>query len=102
MFAITDININIEDIQIIGDKRNLIKFQKVIGKNTFTFIKKFAGEDVYNKMILKNNKGLSKRKTTKLRMEVVGYFTINKWNNQEFPQIEIIDFNVFEGKEFRF
>jgi hypothetical protein len=35
-------------------------------------------------------------------MDVVGEFVINKWNDDEYPQVEIIDFNVSQAKEFRF
>lgn len=102
LFAITNISLSIEDIQLIGEKRNLIKFEKNIGKNKIVFIKKFSGEEIYNKMIMKSSKGLSKRKSSKIRMDVVGEFTINRWNDNEYPQIEIVDFNVFEEKDFRF
>lgn len=102
LFAVTDIALNIEDIKILGEKRNLIKFEKNIGNNKISFIKKFAGEEVYNKMIMKQSKGLSKRKSNKIKMDIIGEFAINKWNDSEYPQIEIVDFNVYEGKEFRF
>lgn len=102
LFAITDITINTEDIQLLGEKRNLIKFEKNIGNNKIVFIKKFASEEVYNKMIMKSNKGLSKKKSSKIKMDVVGEFTINRWNENEYPQIEIVDFNVSDVKEFRF
>lgn len=102
LFAVTNITLKMEDIQILGEKRNLIKFDKVIGENKITFIKKFAGEETYNKMIMKSHKGLSKTKSNKIKMDVIGEFTINKWNGNETPQIEIVDFNVSEVKEFRF
>jgi len=63
LFAITDITLSIEDIQLLGEKRNLIKFEKNIGNNRIVFIKKFASENVYNRMIMKSSKGLSKKKS---------------------------------------
>lgn len=102
LFAVTDITLNIEDIQLLGEKRNLIKFDKTIGKNKITFIKKFAGEEVYNRMIMKAHKGISKTKSNKIKMDIVGEFVINKWNENEYPQIEIRDFNVSEVKDFKF
>jgi single-stranded-DNA-specific exonuclease len=101
-FAVTDITLNIEDIQLLGDKRNFIKFDKIIGKNKITFVKKFANEEIYNKMIMKTHKGLSKMKSNKIKMDVIGEFVINKWNESEYPQVEIVDFNVSQAKEFRF
>ncbi|MDD4779078.1 MAG: DHH family phosphoesterase [Tissierellia bacterium] len=102
LFAITDITLNVEDIQLLGEKRNFIKFDKVIGKNKITFVKKFAGEEIYNKMIMKSHKGLSKTKSNKIKMDIVGEFVINTWNENEYPQVEIRDFNVTEVKDFRF
>lgn len=102
IFAITDVVLKIENIQLLGEKRNLIKFEKNIGNNNITFIKMFANEDMYNKMIMKSHKGLSKKSTSKVKMDIIGEFTINKWNGNEYPQINIIDFNVENAKEFRF
>lgn len=102
IFAITDITLKVEDIQLLGEKRNLIKFVKNIGENKITFIKKFAGEEVYNRMIMKSHKGLTKSKTNKVKMDIIGEFELNKWNKNEYPQINIIDFNVENAKEFRF
>ena len=102
LFAITNITLNITDIQLLGDKKNLIRIEKVIGKNKIVFIKKFAGEKIYNQMIMKNSKGLSKSKSSKVKMDIIGEFTINEWNGNKFPQIEIIDWNSSSCNEFRF
>ena len=101
IFCITDVNLKIEDIQLLGEKRNIIKFEKIIGGNKIVFIKMFAGEALYNKMIMKNHTGLSK-KNNKVKLDIIGKFTLNKWNGNEFPQIEIIDFNVSKEKDFKF
>lgn len=101
IFAITDIVLQVENIQLLGDKRNIIKFEKQIGNNKIVFIKTFAGEEIYNQMTMKNHKGLTK-KNNKVKLDVIGKFTINKWNNNEYPQIEIIDFNASKVKDFRF
>jgi len=102
IFAITQIILQVTDIQLLGEKRNLIKFEKNIGNNKITFIKMFAGEEIYNRMIMKSHKGLSKSKTNKIKMDVIGEFEINKWNDNEYGQVNIIDFNVENAKEFRF
>jgi len=101
IFAITDVSLKVEDIQLIGDKRNLIRFEKTIGNNKIVFIKKFAGENLYNEMIMKNHKGLSK-KNNKVKLDIIGEFSINKWNGMEFPQIEVIAFNASKEKDFKF
>jgi len=97
IFAITDVSLKVEDIQLLGDKRNLIRFEKTIGNNKIVFIKKFASENLYNEMIMKNHKGLSK-KNNKVKLDIIGEFSINKWNGMEFPQIEVIAFNVSKEK----
>lgn len=102
LFAITDISLNIEDIKLLGDKRNFIRIEKTIGNNKIVFIKKYANEDMYNQMIMKTKKGISKKSVGKVKMDVVGKFTINEWNDNKYGQIEIVDFNVSNLKEFRF
>jgi len=101
IFAITQVSLKVEDIQLLGDKRNLIRFEKTIGNNKIVFIKKFASENLYNEMIMKNHKGLSK-KNNKVKLDIIGEFSINKWNGMEFPQIEVIAFNASKEKDFRF
>lgn len=102
LFAITDISLNIEDIKLLGDKRNFIRIEKTIGNNKIVFIKKYANEDIYNQMIMKTKKGISKKSVGKVKMDIVGKFTINEWNDNKYGQIEIVDFNVSNLKDFRF
>ena len=102
LFAITDIYISTEDIKLMGSKKNIIRFDKKIGSNQITFIKFFANEDTYNKMIMKQKRGLSTKQVKKVKIDVIGKFKINKWQETEYPQIEIIDFNVSENKDFIF
>lgn len=101
-FAITDIYVKPEDIQLIGNKKNVIKINKTIGEQTITFIKFFANEELYNRMLLKSSKGLNRNTPKKLKFDIIGKFNINKWEGKEYPQVEIIDFNVTEGKKIRF
>lgn len=102
LFAITDIYISADDIKCMGDKKNIIRFDKQIGSNRITFIKFFANEDVYNSMILRQKHGLSKNKGKKLKIDIIGKFKINKWEGNEYPQIEIVDFNSTEEDDFVF
>lgn len=102
IFAITDIVIDVSAIQLLGDKRNLIKFEKVVGNNKITFIKTFSGEATYNMLTMKNHTGLSKKNNTKVKIDVIGKFALNRWNGCEFPQVEVIDFEAKEVKDFRF
>lgn len=94
LFAITDIHVNIEDIQMLGSKKNIIRITKKIGSNNITFIKLFTSEKEYNKMIMKSEKGLSKRSGTKFKLDIIGKFKVNNYEGRELPQIEIVDYNV--------
>ena len=98
LFAITDIYLSTDKIKLIGSKQNLIKFEA----NNVTFVKKYVNEEVYHSMILKQTKGLNKKHVDRVKMDVIGKFVINAWENNEYPQIEIIDFNVVEDDEILF
>lgn len=98
LFAITDIYISTDKIQLLGSKKNFIKFEA----NNVAFIKKYANEEVYNSMILKKSKGLNKKRVERVKLDIIGKFTINAWENKEYPQIEIVDFNVVEDNEILF
>ena len=94
IFAITDIYVNLEDINLLGSKKNIIKINKKIGNNNINFIKFFSSEDEYNRMIKKSSKGLSKREVKKFKIDIIGKFKINKFDGVKYPQIEIIDYNI--------
>lgn len=102
LFAITDIYIPTKNIQLLGDKGNIIKIEKTVGSQTITFIKFFTNEEEYNNMILKKKVGLGSKQVNKVKLDIVGKFKINKWEENEYPQIEIIDFNSVEDKGFAF
>ncbi|APH20849.1 DHH family phosphoesterase [Clostridium botulinum] len=102
LFAITDIYLTTDEIRLLGSKKNIIKFEKKIGSNKITFIKFFASEKIYNRMTLKQEHGLNKDGEKKLKMDIIGKFKINEWEENKYPQIEIIDFNSIEDKEFLF
>jgi single-stranded-DNA-specific exonuclease len=101
LFAITNINLETKDIKLVGEKKNFIIINKDVGSNTIKFVKGFSSEEEYKKMIFKNNKGLGKA-VERVRMDIIGKFTINEFNGNEYPQIEIIDYNVSQGTRSRF
>lgn len=100
-FAIKNISITSDNIQLIGEKQNLIKIEKQIGSRKITFVKQ-GGVDEYNLMIGKQIKGLGKRTVKRLNMEIIGTFQVNNFNNNEYPQIKIIDYNIKESKKLEF
>ena len=102
LFAITNINLNISDIKLLGEKKNFITITKEVGSNTIKFVKGFTNEEEYNKMICKNKKVGFGKTVERIKMDIIGKFVINKFNGNEYPQIEIIDYNVSEGVKSRF
>lgn len=102
LFAITDVTVDIKDIKLLGDKRNFITITKEVGSNSIKFTKCFTNEEEYNRMIMKNKKGISSRNSSKVKMDIIGKFRINEYNGNEYPQIEILDYNVSKAKEFKF
>ncbi len=101
-FAITDIHVSPQDVQLIGSKRNVIKITKALGDKTISFVKFFANEDIYNEMIMKSKKGLGKKSPKKLKFDIIGKFDVNEYEGKDYPQITIVDFNVSEGRKIQF
>ena len=98
LFAITDIYINVEDVKLLGDKKNIIKIEN----KGLTFLFKFANEDMYNRIIHRNAKGLNTKSNKRLKLTIIGKFTLNKWNDCITPQIEVVDFESVEQTRARF
>lgn len=89
-FAITHIYLSSEEIKLLGEKKNIIKFDVVRGDNKITFIKRFASESLYNEIIHRSAHGLSTG-NKRLKLTVIGKFSINRFNGNECPQVEIVD-----------
>lgn len=84
--AIVDILISAKDIQIIGEKKNTLKF-------TFKgieFIKFFQSVDVYNTIIAKGST---------LKITVIGSCSMNEFNGNVTPQIIMDAFDVQPDSE---
>lgn len=89
-FAITDVYISSEEIKLLGEKKNIIRFDIVRGDEKIAFIKRFASESLYNEIIHRSAHGLSSG-NKRLKLTVIGKFSINKFNGNEYPQVEIVD-----------
>lgn len=90
LFAITDIYLLSDDIQLVGEKKNIIRFQAKRGSETFTFVKFFANETLYNDLIHRAPHGLSSASGKRLKLTVVGEFKVNDYNGESYPQIEVV------------
>lgn len=93
LFAITDIFVTPDQIELVGEKRNTLRVQTKLGNQQLTFIKFFANEQIYNQMIHKSDKGFYTTKGKRFKLTIVGYFKQNEWKDGEKEaQIEIVDF----------
>ena len=93
LFAITDIFVTPEQIELVGEKRNILRIKTKLGNQELTFIKFFANEKIYNQMIHKTDKGFYTTKGKRFKLTIVGYFKKNEWKDGEVEgQIEVVDF----------
>lgn len=88
LIAFTNISLNTENIKIMGEKQNTIKFTY---KN-IDFIKFGCSEEEITK--IKN--GIS------IELDVVGKCSKNEYNGNTTPQVIISDFNIKKSKKFVF
>ena len=102
IFTITDVYVDIADIQLMGDKQNVLRITKTVGDSKINFVKLQNAKDTYNKILGRETKGISKRKSNRIGLDIIGKFKINEWEGNQYPQIEIIDFNLLDSKEIRF
>lgn len=96
-FAITNVVVDTKDIELMGEKRNILKFKK----HDISFIKFFANEDLLNEMKMKKVNSFGKSPKT-VEMDIICYASINEYEGVKYPQLEIIDFNVRKAKEILF
>lgn len=93
IFAITDIFVTPDQIELIGEKRNILRVQTKVGNQQLTFIKFFANEQIYDQMIHRTRTGFYTTKDKRFKLTIVGYFKKNEWKDGEVEgQIEIVDF----------
>ena len=103
-FAITGIQIDSADIKM---NKTFMKFEIEQNGQTLVFVKKFVSQDEYNKITHNTHSSRCGRGDTignkKLDVTLIGKFIINKWNEKEFPQIEIteIDTEISKGTKRR-
>lgn len=105
-FAIKGIVIDSADI--IKNK-SFVKFSIERNGEVITFVKRFASDEWYKTLIHETGDGKGVNRDSgvgnkKLEITVIGKFTINKWNDKEFPQIEIeeIESTIMTGRKRRF
>ena len=102
LFAITDVYVNLEDIKLLGEKQNVLKITKNLGDDTVSFINLMNGKTMYEEITGRGTKGIVKRKSSKIGLDIIGKFKINHFNDNEYPEIQIVDFNLLEEKKVKF
>ena len=88
LFVIKGMKINSSSIELIGSKRNTIKFT---ARNGMDFIKFFANESQYMDMTMQSEDTFG---DNDLVLDLVCKFKVNDWNGIKKPQLEIVDYNV--------
>ena len=91
-FVIEQVSIDVKDIQLLGSKQNMLKLTKKVGDREYKFLKVGSSEE-YAQLIGKQ-KGFNKSKPIKtVTFDFICEFEINRYNDQEYTQIKIIDYN---------
>lgn len=91
--AIKDLKISKQDINIYEGKTNTLKI--TLPQNKFITFIKFNISD--EEMEIFNNVG-----DGYIELEVVGRCSVNKWQDKEYPQIMIENYNIVDSNKYYF
>lgn len=94
VFAITDLEIRADQIMAYGENNNFIRF---VYKD-IPFIKKYCTSGEYGIMTMQDRYtlGVSKKQ---LKLNIIGSFTLNKWEDKIIPEVKILFYDVQENKK---
>ena len=93
LFAITDVKVAIKDIELIGDKQNILRFYSTVQGRDITFIKFMKGKETYEQLTNVGSRGFKKSTGDYIYLDIIGKFKINEWKDKQYAQIEVVDFN---------
>lgn len=93
-FAITNVKTKVEEIELLGEKANIIR----IKKGDITFIKFYANAAEADKMRLKNTTGFGKSPKVVV-FDFIVEMEENIFEDKSYPQLNIVDYNVREVDE---
>ena len=103
-FAITGIQIDSADIKM---SKTFMRFDVEQNGQKLTFVKRFVSKEEYERITCNEHKGRSSRDggngNKKLDITLIGKFTINRFNEKDIPQIEIVEIEteVSKGRRLR-
>jgi single-stranded-DNA-specific exonuclease len=89
LIAFKEIEVNKDDIQLMGKHKNTIK----ITYKGIEYIKFFSNEETYEGIVSKGER---------LVLNIIGKCSVNEYNNEKKPQVLIEDFEVVKTKKKQF
>jgi single-stranded-DNA-specific exonuclease len=107
LFAIKGIIIETGDIQRLGSKGTMMKFNTNINDQDIAFIRPFTGEEKYKEFTCEGKgRGIQRDGSAgnkKLEVTIIGKFKINEFAGKQYAQVEIVEFEtkVANGKRRR-
>ena len=91
LFAMTDIIVSNDQVQLLGQKRNVIRITSKHNHEEISFMKFFTNEARYRKILCQENEtGFVASPPKRLKLTIIGKFKINDYNGKQ-PQVEIVD-----------
>ena len=98
LFAIKGIIIETGDIQRLGSKGTMMKFNTNINDQDIAFIRPFTGEEKYKEFTCEGKgRGIQRDGSAgnkKLEVTIIGKFKINHFAGKDYPQVEIVEFET--------
>jgi len=90
-FLIKGIEINASEIQAYGESKSFIRFTY----NGIPFIKKFCPANEFDEMTC-HEEGETGVNRKRVRLDIIGEFTLSLYENTLYPQVKIVDFGSEE------
>ena len=107
LFAIKGITIETGDVQRLGSKGTMMKFNTNINDQDIAFIRPFTGEEKYKEFTCEGKgRGIQRDGSAgnkKLEVTIIGKFKINEFAGKQYAQVEIVEFEtkIANGKRRR-
>lgn len=92
IFALKNLKVKAEDIQLVGEKRNTIRLKAHVNRQEITFLKFFTNEEEYRQLLHQSLTGFNKQEAGDLyELTVIGKFRVNEYQGVLSGQVEVID-----------
>jgi len=91
LFAISDLRINASKINGYGENNNFIRFVH----NGIVYVKKYCSASDFDTMTMKDRGVLGVNKKN-LKLNIIGQFVLNSWEDKINPEVKILYFDVCE------